>query len=705
MKQPNILLISMDDAFAYWRFKTAFGARLQTPNLDRICEHSTAFQSAYCQVPVCGPSRSSFMSGLAPHQTGILDNYSEISELLRPDQMWSSRLKEAGYYCGTSGKIHHGYKPRPPEVHDALYSHESRTCNFGPRRNAPAKPYGGAGNGIGTTDAEDDKYYYDHQSSDSAIDFLTGYSGDQPFYREVGFHNPHPPFPTPDRFKAIYEEDEFTIPPEWADGNDINPFAASSFPPNMSLKNQKFWRQTVRNYFSGYSHADWHIGRVWDALKASGHADNTIVMIVADHGYHMGDKGRFRKYTMWEEAAGVPLIIHDPRQNKGRVVNDPVALIDVGQTVMDYAGLPPIYASPGHSLRSQVEGADIQGRAVPTFWFGSASIRKGGYRYISYQDGTEQLFDLDQDPWQLRNIAENHPQLSTLRRALAKVSGEYGLTYGDTQGPASYVSVPEGAAQPATPPTLGQFSFEAPMADTPDMPGWRRYFLRPRQDMETALPNAWRELFYAGDIGDQAERLTVTCNDLGCHLDFMGGHQRLNLTVHGGRGDDRIETAHDPLTVYLNAGNNVVEAGFVDSLVHGGSGHDRIECQRANNRIYGGIGSSEIICGIGHDIIHTGDGANLIEGSTGSAEVTIDGGTNVIRLGRGKMALKFLRTGLPQTVTGYDGGPLDLSAWPFDDKPRLTESGDDIVLTWGTERVVFIGADLAKLRSALADAV
>ncbi|WP_330647046.1 sulfatase-like hydrolase/transferase (plasmid) [Thioclava litoralis] len=687
MSRPNILFISLDDAFAYWRFRDVFGVRLQTPNLDRICAQGTAFHQAYCQVPVCGPSRASFLSGLAPHQTGIFDNYSEIFELLRPDQMWSYRLKAAGYYCATAGKLHHGYIPRPPEIHEALYSHEAHPCLFGPRSSAPSKDYGGGGRGIGTTDTRDDSRYYDHFSSQDAVEFLTSYQGPAPFYREAGFHNPHPPFKTPARFKEMYDEDAFTMPEGWEAPDDA--FARRSFPPNLDLKNDRFWRKTVRNYFSAYSHADYHIGRVWDALQASGHAGNTITIIGADHGYHMGDKGRFRKYTLWEEAAGVPLIIHDPRQAP-QVVEDPVAMLDVGPTVLDYAGLAPMRGAAGRSLRPQVEGAQVEGRAVPSFWFGSAAIRQGDHRYIAYQDGSDRLYDLRTDPWQMTDLADD-PARARLRETLEDTCRDYGLSMGASEAPALYTSVPEGGKPPATPPTNGVISFEAPDPATPAHPGWRRYFIRPREDMELTLPEAYRELYYAGDIGDGAETLTVNCNDLGCHLDFVGGHKRFHLVVRGGRGDDRIETAHETLHLTLLAGRNRVEAGFSDTEIHGGSGHDAIDCQRGGNVIYGGSGSLEVTCGSGHDVIHTAAVATQITGGTGRAEIHLNAGRTHVTLPEGQTPEQTVfhvkRTGLPQRITGYAGGRIDLSDWAGG--YRLQAEGPDVRLSSATESLLF----------------
>ena len=109
--RKNILFISLDDAVAFWHYRAVFGEKLQVPNLDRICDRATAFQSAYCQAPVCGPSRASFMSGRTPYQLGIYDNSIEVFDVLPATEMWSVRLKEAGYYCSSGGKVHHKYKP------------------------------------------------------------------------------------------------------------------------------------------------------------------------------------------------------------------------------------------------------------------------------------------------------------------------------------------------------------------------------------------------------------------------------------------------------------------------------------------------------------------------------------------------------------------------------------------------------------------
>lgn len=410
--RKNVLLISFDDCISYWRYKDVFGEVLQTPNLDRICATSTAFRSAYCQAPICGPSRASLMSGKMPHESGVFDNSVDVFDRVAPEQMWPFRLKESGCFCSSGGKVHHRYKPLRRPYHRVLYSDERKAFKSDmhmPPEITGKKRFGGNRGGWGTTDEKDDVTYYDYQSATSAIDFLESYEADAPFYREVGFYSPHGPHYTPVRFKEMYNARNFRRPEAWAGGYSKNPLAEDHFPANVDPDDRKWWQDSVRNYFSALSHGDYHLGRVWDALKASPHADNTVVVLMSDHGFHLGNLDRYKKTTLWEQVAGVPVIVHDPTRPEPQVIDDPVALMDVGPTVLDYAGVGPPEGGFGRSLRPLVEGGSDPDRAIPIFLHDNASIRKGDYRIIRYEDGSTQLYDLRTDFWQLHDLGPDHP--------------------------------------------------------------------------------------------------------------------------------------------------------------------------------------------------------------------------------------------------------------------------------------------------------
>ena len=425
-------MICLDDAAAYWNYKTAFGAKLLTPNLDRICAESTAFRAAYCQAPICGPSRASFMSAKMPHQSGIFQNADALSWMSDPAALrdsWQYRLKSAGYFCSSGGKVHHGYKPLEKPIHKVLYSDQPK--NFGNDMSLPPgvekRKFGGHRSGWSTLDEKDDVTFHDHKSSESAIAFFNDYDGEAPFYREIGLYSPHGPNITPVRFKEMYRPGDFNPPADWAGGYTPNPYAEANFPTNANPAKIVWWRRSVRNYFSAFSHGDYHIGRIWDALKASKHADNTIVIIIADHGFQLGNLNRYKKTTPWEQVAGVPFIVHDPANLTPREVFDPIALIDVGPTILDYAEVPPLTDCFGKSVRPLVEGGNDPSRVVPTLTENVISIRAGHFRLIRYGDGSFQLFDLRTDYWQLHDLGTSHPEFPALYAALVESARESGM--------------------------------------------------------------------------------------------------------------------------------------------------------------------------------------------------------------------------------------------------------------------------------------
>ncbi len=419
-KRPNLLLISFDDCIAFWKYRHVFGAALQTPNLDRICAQSTAFHAAYAQVPLCGPSRASFMSGKSPHQIGVFSNKISVFDRIPAEDMWSVRLRERGWFCSSGGKVHHGYRPLRPAVHTRLYDDQRKRFRIDIRlpKAWNQTALGGHGGGKSTVDDADDHKYHDANSALSFSNFIDNYDGDAPFYREVGFFGPHTPFITPLKFKKLYKYGQFAQPESWRSGWDHNPYADEHMIENKDTSKRTYWQKSVRNYFAALTHADHYLGKVWDKLKSSRHADNTRVVILSDHGFHLGEKNRFRKSSLWEQVAGVPLILHDPANPVGRVVDDPVALVDVGPTVMDWFGLPPIPDSPGQSLLPCMTGAHPAERPIPIFFAGSTGIRLGDYRFIRYADGSTELFDIKADWWGMKNLGPDHPAHAMMAKAL-----------------------------------------------------------------------------------------------------------------------------------------------------------------------------------------------------------------------------------------------------------------------------------------------
>lgn len=433
-RRKNLPLVSFDDAVAPWRYKTAFGTPLRVPNLDKLCTGATAFKATYAQAPICGPSRASAMTTTWPHETGVLDNSLNIFERVGTERFWISRIKAAGYYTSSGGKIHHSPTLARP-YHRALYSDARKAFSVDLRLPREIRKgslsFGGHRDGRATRDGEHEDFYFDRQSADSAIDFLQSYEGEAPFFRELGLFSPHAPHITPARFKEMYDVEAFRRPADWAGYLAETEYIRRHIPENEAFRDEDHWRKSVRNYFSAYSHGDYHLGRVLGALARSAHARNTLIVVFADHGFHLGNRNLFRKTTLWEQSLNVPLIIFDPDNPTPREITDPVALISLGPTILDLLGIEMSPEEQALSLRPMLYGARAPERVVPSFYKRSITIRKGRHRIIRYADGSFQLFDVEEDPWQLRDLGAGDAAFGPMRAALEAWAGQNGYTFSE----------------------------------------------------------------------------------------------------------------------------------------------------------------------------------------------------------------------------------------------------------------------------------
>lgn len=323
--------------------------------------------------------------------------------------------------------------------HRKRFSLDPRKRNFKDNKVPNRTPYGGFRGGLATINDEGEQSLYDDQSTRSALSFLQSYDGDAPFYREVGLAATHGPWTTPSRFKDQHKPRRFKQPAEWEAGFEPCETMETVSPRNYLNERLGFWQKSIQTYFAAMSYVDYNIGRIWDAIKTSPHARDTIIVILSDHGMHLGERQRFCKRTLWEQVANVPLIIHDPDQPQGQVVTDPVGLVDVGPTLFDMLGLEPLEQVQGRSVRPLMQGVPDPDRAVPTFIYSNAAIRKGDYRFIRYSDGSTQLFDLTKDWWQTRDLGKDHPAYDKLATAHMDCCLRHGF---DPQAPAPVAQEP-----------------------------------------------------------------------------------------------------------------------------------------------------------------------------------------------------------------------------------------------------------------------
>ncbi|RXP62713.1 DUF4976 domain-containing protein [Lutibacter sp. HS1-25] len=424
--KPNIILIIADDMNGY-AIKKQYPL-IQTPNLEKLISEGILFENAACNSPVCNPSRSSFFSGLYPHTTGAYMNGSDgwnRSEILKTIKSIPEHFKEQGYETWGAGKLYHN-QIEPEREKNTWDNYPVYQGGFGP---FPEKDYWFGGNNFFSIKPweDPDTDFPDVKNANAAIDFLNK-NHEKPFLMVYGLWRPHSPYTAPKRFFEQYDGVDFPLPKGYKE-NDFEdvPFLGQMLVDSLSKFRDKkelsipLWKKFLKAYAANYSFADDNIGKVINALDKSNYAKNTIVIFYSDNGFHNGEKMRWGKATLWEQADYVPFIIRTP--NKKRAVSKAtVSLIDIYPTLVEYAGVKkPTHLLDGNSLVPLLKNPNLQWNHPSFTSYGEkyASIRNERYRYLNYPDGTEELYDLLNDPYEWTNIA-NDKNVEKIKEELKK---------------------------------------------------------------------------------------------------------------------------------------------------------------------------------------------------------------------------------------------------------------------------------------------
>jgi len=340
--RPNVLFIAVDD-LNDWVGCLGGHPQSITPNMDALAASGMLFENAHCQAPICTPSRSSLLSGRYPSTSGLYflaPQYRE-AETLRDMTSLPQYFKEHGYTSLGAGKIFHTND-------DPLSFHEygGHMGNFGPR---PEKKLSlPKGHPLWDWGAypDDDAEMPDYKISQWAERKLKEHY-DSPFFLSVGFYRPHVPMYAPPKWFDMHPRDKVILPEAPAeDLDDIPRYAleltyASAAPRHAYVLELNEWDHAVQAYLACVTFVDHCIGKVLDALRASDYVDNTIVVLWGDHGFHLGEKCRWGKRSLWEESTRAPLIMAGPGIPKDLRCRKPVGMIDLYPTLADLCGLPP----------------------------------------------------------------------------------------------------------------------------------------------------------------------------------------------------------------------------------------------------------------------------------------------------------------------------------------------------------------------------
>ena len=431
LQRPNVLFIAVDDMNDW--VGVLGDAQVITPNIDALADKGITFTNAHCAAPVCNPSRVALMSGLRPSTTGVYNNGDNMNDLI-PDSviMLPQYFRQNGYLVAGGGKLFH-------DVPTHNYREENFDEYFWWNKDGAR---GALLNGVWRSpysvppDPQPDprpsnnitpitKRNFDWAALDGnelnwpdgqvvawAEEFLAK-DHKRPFFLGVGIFRPHVPWFNPSKYVEMYPLDKIEVPEVKQDDlDDIGEFG-QRLALDKGSKHDKImefgeWEEAVQAYLASISFADASLGRVLEALDNSQYKDNTIIVFWSDHGYHLGEKQHWHKFTLWERSTRVPFIIVAPQvATAGSKSSRPVSLLDIYPTLVQLVGLPRNETLEGQDLMPLLKDpkAKWEYPAITTHQKGNHAIRTENWRYIRYQTGEEELYDHAHDPNEWNNLS------------------------------------------------------------------------------------------------------------------------------------------------------------------------------------------------------------------------------------------------------------------------------------------------------------
>lgn len=436
--RPDVVFIAIDD-LNDWIGALGGHPQARTPNIDALAARGMLFTNAHTPGTSCNPARTAILTGLKPATTGIYNNGGDwrYVDALRGIPTLPRTFRQQGYRTLGAGKVFHahtydaegffGYND--PNAWDDFYPSIARQL---PDEVGPAtRPANGSPSNFTGFDwspvITDDAAMGDGQVVSWAMRQMVA-EDTKPQFLAVGIYRPHLPWYVPPKYFEMHPLSEIVLPPTLDDDLDDVPEIAHGVRNLNGVENHQWvlehglWKQGVQAYLASISFADAMVGWLIDALDRSGRADNTIIVLWSDHGFHLGEKQRWRKWTLWQRTTHVPLIIvapglTTPASRSGKAVS----LLDIYPTLAELAGIPVPSHVEGNSLMPLLRDPDASWAhtAVTNNGYLEHSVRDERYRYTRHADGTEELYDVSADPNEWHNLAAD-ATLAPIKKRLAR---------------------------------------------------------------------------------------------------------------------------------------------------------------------------------------------------------------------------------------------------------------------------------------------
>ena len=451
--KKNVLLIVSDDLTC--STLSCYGSKIcQSPNIDKLAAKGVRFTKAYCQFPLCNPSRASFLTGMRPDVTKVYENATQFRKNIPDVQTLGQTFQKGDYFVARVGKLYHygvpaqigtdGLDDPPswqkvinPRGRDKDDEDDNLIFSLNPNGKGSGR-FGGTLSWLASTGT--DETHTDGLIAKAVVGLMEEHQS-KPFFLACGFFRPHTPYVAPKKYFELYPTSSLipaVVPPDHL----------SKFPPPafMSHKNEhsnmtdELTRQALQAYYASTTFMDSQVKVVLDGLEKLKLTNNTIIAFTSDHGYHLGEHTLWQKQSLFENSARVPLIIYDPSaKGNGQVCERTVELVDLHATLADLAGLPPPKTN-GESLKPLVDNPQAEWNhpaisqvvrnmndpaTIKKVQISGYSIRTERYRYTAWGEQGENgisLIDYQNDPAELNNLAESveHQPIIKRHQALLK---------------------------------------------------------------------------------------------------------------------------------------------------------------------------------------------------------------------------------------------------------------------------------------------
>ncbi len=720
----NLLFLSIDDLNDWTNGLGGYSGAVHTPNLDRLMAAGTTFSNAFAQVAICNPSRTSVLTGRTPQETGVHQNAPGWEHVVSPSDTIFGALKEAGYTSIGLGKLFHS--PPTPGAEAVMFDAYDFIAQEKFGVTTEGFPAGPSGPG---------RRLSDEIRADRAADILRNHDpeADGPLALSVGLLKPHTDWVVPQRFFDLYPLSSIRLDAVAGDTLDLTPFIRSETTSSRiwdqsDVRSEATWKKLVQAYLATISFMDEQVGKILDALEDSAIAGTTSIVLWSDHGYHLGDKDTWHKFTLWDNAARAPLVIVDPEIGQpGAVVEDVVELIDIFPTVVDLLDLPTgDRALSGKSLAPYLRGSAPEGEPAAFTWmYGNVSIRTNDFRYSLYEDGSEELYDVRRDPELLRNLARA-PAFAAEKEAMrAALEEEYSLFgYGDRSalirgtggddvfanasggqtfigrgGDDTYFVTSDtrvveraGGGEDLIVIESGSYTLPAHVENLDLISPAAEAVGNGLDNVISAAARTIRTL-----AGDDVAYGTIASQraDLGPGDDaaFLKGGED---TIFGGGGADTLFGEGGDDHLFGGGGRDSLFGSLGKDRLHGEGGRDALEGAEGADTLSGGGGSDTLSGGKAADRLAGDGGADLLLGGAGRDTLVGGAGEDTLFGGRGRDQFVLAPGGGHDVIADFRHGAdrivIPGDAVSFGDLV-LTQEGDDVRIDYGRGSVLLLGED------------